>query len=1787
VINIPALKTVAMALLLTLPSAWAQQAIMESEPNDTPADAMRLAGEVWIIGAIESQDQDAYLWTVSEVDALKRWTFELHGIPGRLTIVEIVRLEYAENGIDVTGYEKLMKMGTRDGLKPSVREDLIFEPGEYLLGVAATGGGGGIYRPPSASLSFGEEGGAQDDKGAEAGGYRLYITEGRRLPVKSSRPKPRETRESAHRARLGSEFAALTYEPSSWYRFDFDEKAALQRWEISAQVPLGRDIKAILTNEAGESLASTKADNHGKLRFADLAPPVGSWWVELQKKGEDAYIQAIVSTQTGQRVAGEEAEPNDEWRYANVVDFSQPLTGRFGKRGESDYFRFSLDEATADQMLAFQLENSSANKLSICLLDSHKTSIQCREGKGTLMLPDLVLSAGDWGLLVSRGSEGTEYKISLTAQGPINPNTEAEPNDTANLASSVPAKNRIKGRFSGKDIDYFRFVITGQPQLWRFQVIGDGIQEVAFLDSALKRVQRIRPKAGQRRVRLDNVYLLPGVHHLMVQGRDGGSYTLLARAVGPPDPNGEREPNNDTRHMQYLAIGQTRTGYLEDADDRDYYRFFLANWDHIRLTIQPPADGSVTAGLYWYSQDIKLKNTLPIGEEIVLEGLFPPGDYYLRLEGGELSEAEYVLKLERLARFGCAVDCEPNDNLTFASPIPRNYIIEGIAGDWRDDDVYAMPVRDEPTEWVLKPTPYIWLNMYSNAKRKSILEYDKVAKLFRGTVPAGEAYFLIIDNDNVEYQVELDYPGRPVTSSSAEDLPVRLSFDLNVSEVAAYRRNGQRLEGTLLLHNESASALSLHLEAVTSDYRWTVELGEDSIRVAAGAEASIPVVINVPEDAWADRSVRISARVFDAHDWQVETYQEVTAGRETPMVNPQWGWKLPEELKGGFNVAWSPLGSRLIGNYDRSKGYGFDLLFNGVDVRGKGLGSRYGLGGEQPYWDIIIELAGGQPVDVAGTAIRSFNAQTAWGDLSVLDFALSMDGETFTPVLNRKLQPIKTEQYFVLDEPVLARFARLRLQHTFAGTPRRAVSLSEWKVITRPGVDITQGKGFNLAAPDIGGHIVYSRPLVSTNWDQALLSEKVDQSRVRLFADQPLEFVVGFNHNRAARIVRLEWLETPETKTKAQRFSRVNVAVSLESPLGPWKHLGGWELSGSDATTVMTLEQPEWARFVKFSAPGPDSRQTRQTPEQIRIWEQPTDSDYQSILTEWGYASKAAIFESLQGLSVDQALVAAGNDSRERAAAMPPGQSVAGIVSLGKYAQWWLLSVPPGQNTLTVKLNGDPTVRTVVHLENEAGVPVPLRAQADQSTAGSHLFEAVVDGGGRYYFRIEEPPRNVVFTWDTSSSVSSYIPTIYNALVAFAEDVVPGRDAVNLIPFNRRPLLRDWYGEPYILQTVLNDYPRDLGSSSAERTLHTASRELAPLAGTKAIVVITDAATPRHAKVWDEFERVRPRVFGIGVAGTKYADLEQDLLQDWTDVNAGDYRHIVYDGEMEIAFDRAATMLRRPAEYTLLVETRFVEDPGPGTLRVVSGEGGAAYAGAVELILDASGSMLQRLDGKRRIDIAKEVLIETVQKHIPAGTPTALRVFGHKEPNACRTDLEIALKPLDPSAASETIASIQAMNLARTPIADSLAAIPKDLIKAQGSKVVVLVTDGEETCEGKPGDVIRALRDKGIDVTLNVVGFAIDDAELEAQFTDWAELGGGRYFSANNKQGLSAAITMALQTPYTVYDASGARVASGLVGGEPVELEAAYYRVVVSSSPQQTFEDVDVRGGNEVLLELE
>ncbi len=259
------------------------------------------------------------------------------------------------------------------------------------------------------------------------------------------------------------------------------------------------------------------------------------------------------------------------------------------------------------------------------------------------------------------------------------------------------------------------------------------------------------------------------------------------------------------------------------------------------------------------------------------------------------------------------------------------------------------------------------------------------------------------------------------------------------------------------------------------------------------------------------------------------------------------------------------------------------------------------------------------------------------------------------------------------------------------------------------------------------------------------------------------------------------------------------------------------------------------------------------------------------------------------------------------------------------------------------------------------------------------------------------------------------------------------------------------------------------------------------------------------------------------------------------------------------------TLVRRP------IRLGPAERP-PGFLEVHASSAGPqgvlpVAGGAVEVILDASGSMLQRQGGKRRIDIAKQVLSELIRETIPAGTPFALRVFGHREVDSCRTDLELPLKPLNAAEAAGLIGNIQAMNKAKTPIAKSIEAVARDLQAAGGQRVVVLVTDGEETCDGDPAEAIGLLKQARVDVRVNIVGFAIEDDELKQKFRHWSNIGEGEYFDAGSAEQLSRSLSKAVKAPFDVYGADGQQVASGLVGGDRVELAPGTYSVSTRTRP--------------------
>lgn len=258
----------------------------------------------------------------------------------------------------------------------------------------------------------------------------------------------------------------------------------------------------------------------------------------------------------------------------------------------------------------------------------------------------------------------------------------------------------------------------------------------------------------------------------------------------------------------------------------------------------------------------------------------------------------------------------------------------------------------------------------------------------------------------------------------------------------------------------------------------------------------------------------------------------------------------------------------------------------------------------------------------------------------------------------------------------------------------------------------------------------------------------------------------------------------------------------------------------------------------------------------------------------------------------------------------------------------------------------------------------------------------------------------------------------------------------------------------------------------------------------------------------------------------------------------------------------------------------------PGTLTVTAAPTrGFGKNSAVELILDASGSMLKRQGDKRRIDIAKETILGLIGTIIPAETSFALRVFGHKEADSCRTDLEIPLAPLDPAKAGASVSAINAINLAKTPIAASLSKVASDLEGITGERVVILVTDGEETCDGDPALAIRMLRSEGSDVRVNIVGYSIDDAALKETFESWAAIGGGQYLDAPDASELAKAMRQALEIPFEVF-AGTKLVATGITGGSPMELPAGDYQVRFGWDGKSQSKDVKIDSKQDISVQL-
>ncbi|MET8569928.1 VWA domain-containing protein [Streptomyces sp. NPDC004783] len=243
-----------------------------------------------------------------------------------------------------------------------------------------------------------------------------------------------------------------------------------------------------------------------------------------------------------------------------------------------------------------------------------------------------------------------------------------------------------------------------------------------------------------------------------------------------------------------------------------------------------------------------------------------------------------------------------------------------------------------------------------------------------------------------------------------------------------------------------------------------------------------------------------------------------------------------------------------------------------------------------------------------------------------------------------------------------------------------------------------------------------------------------------------------------------------------------------------------------------------------------------------------------------------------------------------------------------------------------------------------------------------------------------------------------------------------------------------------------------------------------------------------------------------------------------------------------------------------------------------AGEPTGEDAPKVDLVLDVSGSMRTRdIDGGTRMAAAKQAFNEVLD-----ATPEEVRLgirtlgadyAGDDRPTGCKDTAQLyPVGPLDRTEAKTAVATLSPTGW--TPIGPALLKAADDLDGGNGSKRIVLISDGEDTCAPlDPCEVAREIAAKGIGLTIDTLGL-VPNAKMRQQLSCIAEATGGTYTSVEHTDELTDKVNQLVDraadpvvTPVAVEGADACAKAPALTSGLYTDREEfgkqRWYRVDV------------------------
>jgi Mg-chelatase subunit ChlD len=841
--------------------------------------------------------------------------------------------------------------------------------------------------------------------------------------------------------------------------------------------------------------------------------------------------------------------------------------------------------------------------------------------------------------------------------------------------------------------------------------------------------------------------------------------------------------------------------------------------------------------------------------------------------------------------------------------------------------------------------------------------------------------------------------------------------------------------------------------------------------------------------------------------------------------------------------------------------------------------------------DVVIRLAGERAPWVEAVVIEPYGGYRPIADRPPPDYielAISETGNTddFQVLDTVRLQQSKSPQ-IVRFEPVSGRFLRLRVLDASA----ERSYLGEVRVLEadEPAESVLADFPRNLASPDLGGVVVHASS--SGNALAGSVDGIADPAEPGWYSGKgagttssifPQDIVFAFRGDLETFVDRVEINPANKSSTSSWVRDIVIATTSDHNPTTGYSEVGRFGIESVDE--YQSLNVGRKARFIRLRVLSNNSGSTRVSLGDIRIIEA-SAANHDSILVENPAPSTdgATRGRSRTPESLEQATDQEPNDAPDQAVPIELDVPVRGLIEdledIDQYSLGLDLDVP---TTLNLELSGFPGIRTAMNLFSPGG---DLLREFDPGGKLKELeqFSWHLQESGNYRVELSQPPASIVLVWDASGSMMGSTDDLEHAVNRFLDGLQPG-ERVNLIRFlgeEVEVLLPGFSDNRDELRAAIDGKFIASGGTPLYDALDKAMELLSGISGNRAIILLSDGldSTSKYTDLgqfWKMLAKGAPaqiHVIGLGegmrIYSREFGTTGERQLKHIAAATGGQVLLTDDSAELERLYEEIAQDLRKPARYGFVASVS--ESIGALVVEAAEEEIGTSIIqpGQVALILDASGSMKRELDGERMIDTAKSVLSDVVEQ-LPDGSLVSLRVFGHRinegQPGDCEdSEALVPFVPLDRALLRGRLNAVTATG-GTTLITHSLRQVIADFGDVEGWKLVVLVTDGEEECEPDIASALAEAEAAGIDLSLNIVGFALAEEELKQSLAELAASTNGSFFDARNAKALRSELQQAIAFPFEIYDSGNALVGSGLVSEQPTELPAGHYTLKIQTA---------------------